>query len=66
MSGLPSVSRIQNYVPGNKHVRQGGGWDKPEKSSSSSSKVLSRSKILLRMWVPVTRMAILLVKEKKN
>lgn len=49
MSRLPSVSGVQNYVLGSKQVRQGGGWDKPEKSGSSSSKVLSRSKILLRM-----------------
>lgn len=49
MRGLPSASRVQNYIPGIKQVKQGGGHDKPDMLDLSSSLILPRPKILLRM-----------------
>lgn len=65
MSGLPSVSRVRNYTPDSTQVRQGGRWDEPEKSGSSSTVVLSESEILPTMGVPAACVAILWGKQNK-
>lgn len=65
MRRLPSSSRVETYITGSKQVRQGGGHDKPSKSDLSSSWLLYKSKILLRMQVPTAGMVTFWVKQNK-